>query len=184
MLCHICHKCFSASHRWLHDYSQLWPARGDGRVKSFSPLFFLLLPPRQSTFRDEDAGVLGNMVQAKLLRPFLAHFLFPWTFFLSPLPVLNAAAAAASVPSVYRVTSCGSRLCGWGLTPPLVSGHWWSPLTFQGTPPSGPGTREKCRNKSPTSSQPAGKHTKFNKKHMVVVIFITYSIRVYPYVLL
>lgn len=78
-------------------------------------------------------------------------------FFLHIICSLKSILHVASDLSLKPVTSCGSRLCEWGLTPPLVSGHWWFPPTFPGTPPSAPGTRGRCRNRSPTGSRPAGK---------------------------
>lgn len=144
-LSHLSQVLFSVSRSARRPIHSSDPFYADWGVKIIVP--FLLVLPRLFTFPSErlTPAYVGDGVQADRSG-------LPCTF-LSP-QVLNA----ASVPAVRGFTSCGSRSCEWGLTPPLVSGHWWSPPTFQGTPPSGPGTLEMYRSRSLTGSPPAGQH--------------------------
>lgn len=131
------------------NYSQLWPTRVDCRVNP-SPLF-------------TSAAMSRSWSKTKMLADRATGCRPTGPDFLEPFPVFNA----SSVPTVYWVTSCGSRLCEWGLTPPLVSGHWWSPPTFRGTPLLGPGTHGKCRNRSPGDFPPAWKQTQSAMRNML-----------------
>ena len=183
MLCHICHKSFSACRARLDQLftalTRSWWLRGS---KSLSPLSSSCRHATQLSHPGGGRWHTGRRGAGQRNRSGL-----PRTFFssglelLPPLFLSRSVHYAASVPTVKWVTSCGSRLCGWGRTPPLVSGHWWSPPASRGTPPSGPGTRERCRSRSLTGSPPAGqnRHTRLMRNilwaeafHLIACDFI------------
>lgn len=139
--------------RPIHSSDPL--CRGEGHNRS--PLFHYCHRPT-SPSRRRNAGVHGATECRPTPRDLLARCL--WCF---PSSLYSSSNCILSEP-VKGVTSCGSRSCEWGPTPPLVSGHWWSPPAFRGTPPSAPETHERCRSRSPTGSPRAVRntHTQFN----------------------